>query len=54
MSGPIVLVLRILLALALTDFLGWALWTIWQDLKQDRFPDRWHNKVRCYAPRSQE
>ncbi len=34
MSGPIVLVLRILLALALYFFLGWALWTIWQDLKQ--------------------
>ena len=34
MSGPIVLVLRILLALALYVFLGWALWTIWQDLKK--------------------
>ena len=34
MSGPVVLVLRILLALALYLFLGWALWTIWQDLRQ--------------------
>ncbi len=34
MSGPIVLVLRILLALALYLFLGLALWTIWQDLKR--------------------
>jgi pSer/pThr/pTyr-binding forkhead associated (FHA) protein len=34
MSGLIVLVLRILLALALYAFLGWALWTIWQDLRQ--------------------
>jgi pSer/pThr/pTyr-binding forkhead associated (FHA) protein len=34
MSGPIVLVLRILLALALYSFLGFALWTIWQDLKR--------------------
>jgi pSer/pThr/pTyr-binding forkhead associated (FHA) protein len=33
MSGPVVLVFRILLALALYAFLGWALWTIWQDLK---------------------
>ncbi|MBI2758427.1 MAG: FHA domain-containing protein [Chloroflexi bacterium] len=34
MSGPIVLGLRILLALALYAFLGWTLWTIWQDLKR--------------------
>ena len=34
MSGTIVLGLRILLTLALYVFLGWALWTIWQDLKQ--------------------
>ena len=33
MSGLIVLGLRILLALALYGFLGWALWTIWSDLK---------------------
>jgi pSer/pThr/pTyr-binding forkhead associated (FHA) protein len=34
MSGPIVLVFRILLALALYAFLSWALWTIWLDLKR--------------------
>jgi pSer/pThr/pTyr-binding forkhead associated (FHA) protein len=34
MSGPIVLALRLLLTLALYSFIGWALWTIWQDLKQ--------------------
>lgn len=34
MSGTIVLGLRVLLALALYAFLGWAFWTIWQDLKQ--------------------
>lgn len=34
MSGPIVLALRILLTLGLYAFLGWALWTIWQDIKQ--------------------
>ena len=34
MSGPIVLALRLLLALALYAFLGWTLWTIWQDLKR--------------------
>jgi FHA domain-containing protein len=34
MSGPIVLGLRLLLTLALYAFLGWALWTIWQDLKR--------------------
>lgn len=34
MSGPIVLALRLLLALALYVFLGWTLWTIWQDLKR--------------------
>ncbi len=33
MSGLIVLVFRILLALALYGFLGWAFWTIWLDLK---------------------
>ncbi len=33
MSGLIVLVFRILLALALYGFLGWTLWTIWLDLK---------------------
>lgn len=34
MSGLIVLVFRILLALALYGFLGWAFWAIWLDLKQ--------------------
>ncbi len=34
MSGLIVLVFRILLALALYGFLGWAFWTIWLDLKR--------------------
>ncbi len=33
MSGPILLGLRILLAAALYIFLGWALLTLWQDLK---------------------
>ena len=34
MSGPIVLALRILLALSLYAFLGWALFTLWRDLKK--------------------
>jgi hypothetical protein len=34
MSGPILLILRIALALALYAFLGWALYTVWSDLKQ--------------------
>lgn len=34
MSGTIVLILRILLALALYVFIGWVIWTIWQDLKR--------------------
>ena len=34
MTGSVVLVLRILLALALYGFLCLALWMIWQDLKQ--------------------
>ena len=33
MSGPIVLVIRILLSAALYGFLGWALWLLWRDLK---------------------
>ena len=33
MTGPIVLVLRLLMAAALYTFLGWALWTIWQDVR---------------------
>ncbi len=34
MSGPVVLLLRILLALSLYLFLGLALWMLWQDLRQ--------------------
>ncbi|NLG73925.1 MAG: FHA domain-containing protein [Chloroflexi bacterium] len=34
MSGPVFLVIRVLLALALYAFLGWALWTLWQDLRR--------------------
>lgn len=33
MSAVIVLILRILLALALYAFLGWALYTIWRELR---------------------
>ena len=45
MSGLIVLVFRILLALALYGFLGWALWTIWLDLKRTGLQSA-KNKVR--------
>jgi pSer/pThr/pTyr-binding forkhead associated (FHA) protein len=34
MSGPILLVLRILLVLVLYSFLGWALYTLWNDLRR--------------------
>lgn len=34
MSGQVVLLLRILLALSLYAFLGWAVWTLWLELKQ--------------------
>jgi pSer/pThr/pTyr-binding forkhead associated (FHA) protein len=34
MSGLVVLLLRVLLALALYAFLGLALWILWQDLRQ--------------------
>lgn len=34
MSGFAVLTLRLLMAAAVYTFLGWALWTIWQDLRQ--------------------
>ena len=34
MSGSIVLILRIALALALYAFLGWALTTLWRDLQK--------------------
>lgn len=33
MSAPIVLALRVLLAVSLYAFLAWALWTIWRDLR---------------------
>ncbi len=32
MSAPLVLALRLALALVLYAFLGWALWTMWRDL----------------------
>ena len=35
MSGFIVLALRLLMAAAVYIFLGWALWTIWLDLRQE-------------------
>jgi len=35
MSGFAVLTLRLLMAAAVYTFLGWALWTIWQDLRQE-------------------
>lgn len=34
MSAIVVLILRILMALALYGFLGWAFFTLWRDLKQ--------------------
>lgn len=33
MSGPIVLALRLLMAVSLYGFLGWALYTLWQSLQ---------------------
>jgi pSer/pThr/pTyr-binding forkhead associated (FHA) protein len=35
MSGLIALALRLLLALALYIFLGWALWTLWRDIQRE-------------------
>lgn len=35
MSGPIVLALRLLMALCLYGFLGWAFYTLWQELQHD-------------------
>jgi len=35
MSGVVVLMLRLLMAAAVYTFLGWALWTIWQELRQE-------------------
>lgn len=34
MSGPLVLLLRVLLALSLYAFLGLAIWMLWRDLEQ--------------------
>jgi hypothetical protein len=34
MSGPILLLLRLMLVIALYSFLGWALLTLWRDLKR--------------------
>jgi hypothetical protein len=36
MTGIILLVIRTALALAIYVFLGWALITIWQDLRQQK------------------
>jgi len=33
MSAPIVLALRVVMAIFLYAFLGWALWTLWRDLR---------------------
>lgn len=35
MSGFIALALRLLLALVLYAFLGWALWTLWRDIRRE-------------------
>ncbi len=35
MSGIVVLTFRMLMAAAVYVFLGWALWMIWQDLRQE-------------------
>jgi pSer/pThr/pTyr-binding forkhead associated (FHA) protein len=35
MSGPIVLALRVLMALSLYGFLGWAMYMLWLDLKYE-------------------
>jgi hypothetical protein len=34
MSGPVLLVLRFLMAFSLYGFVGWALFTLWQDVRQ--------------------
>lgn len=34
MSGPIVLALRLIIALALYGFLGWALYILWRDVQK--------------------
>lgn len=38
MSGPIFLVLRIALSVALYAFLGWAFYTVWKDLRRQSSP----------------
>jgi len=35
MTGLVVLTLRLLMAAAVYIFLGWALWTIWQDVRRE-------------------
>jgi pSer/pThr/pTyr-binding forkhead associated (FHA) protein len=44
MSGIVILILRILLAIALYAFLGWVLITIWNDLRQQGYVLT-HNKI---------
>ena len=34
MSGPIVLALRLLLAASLYTFLGWAIFSLWREIRQ--------------------
>jgi pSer/pThr/pTyr-binding forkhead associated (FHA) protein len=34
MSGTILLIIRLAMALALYGFLGWAVWTLWRDIKR--------------------
>jgi len=34
MSGPILLILRLLMVLALYAFVGWALLTVWRDIRR--------------------
>ena len=34
MSGPILFILRIAIAVALYAFLGWGLWLLWRDLRR--------------------
>ncbi len=34
MSGPVLLVLRLLITASIYAFLGWALWALWRDVQQ--------------------
>ena len=34
MSGILLLIIRLAMALALYGFLGWAVWTLWRDIKR--------------------